>query len=101
MLIIYGNEGQIQFACSDDDYVKTYKEKHGSLPYLNHGENGLWLKGEPFPEDLEMYKVDVQKKALIKKNKKKIEEVILGRKNRITRIFARAKNVEIEIVQTD
>ena len=81
MLIIYGNEGQIQFACSDDNYVKTYKKKHKELPYLNHGKNGLWLKGKPFPEDLDMYKVDIQKKSLIKKNKKEIEEVILALEN--------------------
>jgi len=99
MLIIYNDNGDIQFACSDDTYVKRYLEKHKELPFLNHGKNAVWLKNEPFPMDLNIQRIDITSKTLIKKNEKEIKAIELEKKNNIQKKTFVLKNVET--VQTN
>ena len=85
MLIIFNDVGKIQFGFSDDIYIRNFLNKYKKFPFLNHGKNSLWLKGEKIPKDLKYYKVDVKNKGLVKKNRIEIEKVKLDEKNAIKR----------------
>lgn len=93
MLIIYDDSGTIKFATSDDYYVATYQKKHNKFPFIQYGTKSLWLKGESFLNDVEIYKILDEK--IIKRDKIEIDKILEKRKNTIIHKNITVKNIEI------
>lgn len=79
---MYDNKGNIQFAFSDDDYIMKYLEKYNKFPFLDKGDNYLFLKSEPFPKG-EMNRYKIESKKLILRNKDEIDKLIQKKKDNI------------------
>ena len=93
MLIIYDDNGNIKFATSDDYYVSTYFKKHNEFPFIKYGTKSLWLKGKPFLNDVEIYKI--LDKKIVERDKIEVDNILEKRKNTITRKNFTVKNIEL------